>query len=474
MFFGRQAQLDELNNAYASGKLEIAVVYGRRRTGKTALISEFTRDKKAIYFIGAETNGKGNLEEFSRTITAQSRKERQEIIYRSFSAALEQVFEMSRQERLILVIDEYQFIDRSAQKFADDLGKVAAKYGNRSKLMIIICGSSMPYMQKNLLDGDWPLSQLVSCRIKVDPFDFADTCRYLGGFSSADKALLYGVTGGMPCYLEQIDACRSVEENIKAMFLTSGSAFCEEPENLIRREVREPALYNAILTAIAGGACHMKDISAKVEEETGVCDKYLKNLIAFELVRREIPYGEKASRKTRYTVSDHMFRFWYRFVPENRSAIACGNTDKAFEGIKPGLYGTYMEDVFKEICRRYINKVILNASAGEVELLPGRWWGTDPNTGMPAEVDIMLRQDGGRLLLGSCCWEDKKTGINDMETLIWKSRMFREENIQLYLFSRCGFTDRCKEVAGEIGNIKLVTYDGIIREMLAEKKLPSH
>ena len=467
MFFGRQAQLDELNNAYASGKLEIAVVYGRRRTGKTALINEFIRDKKAIYFIGAETNGKGNLEEFSRTITAQSRKERQEIIYRSFSAALEQVFEMSRQERLILVIDEYQFIDRSAQKFADDLGKVAAKYGNRSKLMIIICGSSMPYMQKNLLDGDWPLSQLVSCRIKVDPFDFADTCRYLGGFSSADKALLYGVTGGMPCYLEQIDACRSVEENIKAMFLTSGSAFCEEPENLIRREVREPALYNAILTAIAGGACHMKDISAKVGEETGVCDKYLKNLIAFELVKRETPYGEKSSRKTRYIVSDHMFRFWHRFVPENRSAIVCGNTDKVFDNIKTEFYGTYMENVLKEICRQYIGKVIWADFDGDRNLIPGHWWGLDMTTGMSAEIDIMLKNDDGILLLGMCRWSEEKMGVEDMETLIWHSRMFKEEKKRLYLFSKGGFTERCIEAAKDIGNIKLKTYDDIFKEIMA-------
>lgn len=100
-------------------------------------------------------------------------------------------------------------------------------------------------------------------------------------------------------------------------------------ENLLKQEVREPALYNAIITAIATGASRLSEISTKVGEGTGVCSTYLKNLIGLGLVQKETPYGEKNSRKSIYRIDDNLFRFWYRFVPENNSIIARGAVDLA-------------------------------------------------------------------------------------------------------------------------------------------------
>lgn len=126
---------------------------------------------------------------------------------------------------------------------------------------------------------------------------------------------MYGIAGGTPQYLLQINDKLSIADNIKKTYLNPNSALFEEPENLLKQEVREPALYNAIITAIAAGASRMSEISGKVGENTNICSAYVKNLMSLGIIEKEMPYGEKASRKAIYSIADNMFRFWYRFVP---------------------------------------------------------------------------------------------------------------------------------------------------------------
>ena len=185
-----------------------------------------------------------------------------------------------------------------------------------------------------------------------------------------------GIAGGTPQYLLQMDDGLSVEENIKNTFLNPTSSLFEEPENLLKQEVREPALYNAIITAIATGASRMSEISTKVGEDTSVCATYLKSLKALGLIRKETPYGEKASRKSIYSIDDNMFRFWYRFVPENNSVIVRGAADLAYKRIEPYL-SDYMGKVFEEICKQYLWRLLLNGESPVEFKELGRWWGTD-------------------------------------------------------------------------------------------------
>ena len=116
----------------------------------------------------------------------------------------------------------------------------------------------------------------------------------------------------------------SVEDNIKNTYLNPISFLYEEPTNLLKQEVREPAIYTAIITAIATGSSRMSEISSKVGEDTNVCTNYIKNLMNLGIVQKETPYGEKVSRKSIYSIEDNMFRFWYRFVLDNNSIIARG------------------------------------------------------------------------------------------------------------------------------------------------------
>ena len=414
MFIGRTRELDTLNKLYDSDKFEFAVLYGRRRVGKTALISEFIRGKKAIYFMGVESNEKQNLENFSQSIMEFCSGNIMQTSFWSLQAALEYVFELARDEKLILAIDEYPYIARASKSFASTLQMLIDRYKDTSKLMLILCGSSMAYMEDHVLSYKAPLYGRRTAQMKILPFDFAETCAYFRKFSPEDMALIYGIVGGTPQYLLQMDEQISVEENIKNTFLNPSSSIFEEPENLLKQEVREPALYNAIITAVASGASHMAEISTKVGEETSVCTRYLKNLVGLGIVRKETPYGEKESRKSLYVIADNMFRFWYRFIPDNNSIISRGAADLAYQRIAPHL-SDYMGKVFEDICMQYLWKRLLDGKSQVLFSDLGRWWGNDPKSRSQTEIDIMGEQDKTTALFGECKWTNENIDVGILD-----------------------------------------------------------
>ncbi len=461
MFIGRERELNALEKLYTSNKFEFALIYGRRRVGKTALINQFLGDKKAIYFMGVESNAKQNLENFSKNIIEYSSGIETETSFLSFQAALEYVFKLAEKERLILAIDEYPYVARSSKSLASTLQLLIDKYKDSSKLMLILCGSSMSYMEDHVLAYKAPLYGRRTAQMKILPFDFEETCRYFKKLSNEDKALIYGVVGGTPQYLLQMNDALSVEDNIKNTFLNPISFLYEEPINLLKQEVREPAIYTAIITAIAAGASRMSEISSKVGEDTNVCSTYIKNLMNLGIVQKETPYGEKASRKSIYSIEDNMFRFWHRFVLDNNSIIARGATDLVYKRIEPNL-SDYMGKVFEDICKQYLWKQLLIGKCPVEFTSLGRWWGNDPIEKRQAEIDIMGEQDKDTALFAECKWTNEKVDLNVLETLAKRSRMFSYKNIHLYLFSKSGFTKGCIDEANRMGDVTLVSYADIV------------
>ena len=457
MFIGRGRELSALERLYKSDKFEFAVIYGRRRVGKTALINKFIDDKNAIYFMGVESNAKQNLENFSKSIMEYVSGTEIDSIFSSFQSALEYVFRLAEKERIILAIDEYPYVARSSKSLASTLQLLIDKYKDKSKLMLILCGSSMSYMEDHVLAYKAPLYGRRTAQMKLSPFDFEETCRYFKNFSDEDKALIYGVVGGTPQYLLQIDDNLSVEENIKNTFLNPVSFLYEEPINLLKQEVREPAIYTAVIAAVATGASRMSEISGKVGEDTDVCSMYLKNLINLGIVQKETPYGEKASRKSVYSIEDNMFRFWYRFVFENNSIIARGAADLVYKRIEPQL-SDYMGKVFEEICRQYLWKQLLSGNCPVEFSSLGRWWGNNPKEKRQEEIDIMGEQDKNTALFAECKWTNEKVDLGVLETLVKRSNLFSYKTKHYYLFSKSGFTKGCIDKAYEMGNVSLVKY----------------
>lgn len=457
MFYGREKELLQLNKLYLSGKFEFAVIYGRRRVGKTAIISEFIKDKKCIFFTGVESNKKQNLENLSASILDLAIGISAKTSFMDFQGAIEYAFELAKEERIVFVIDEYPYVAKTDKSLASTLQLLIDKYKDKSKLFLILCGSSMSYMQDKVLAYKAPLYGRRTAQFKIEPFGFFEAIHCLKNFSKEDKAVAYGVMGGTPQYLLQINDELSIEENIKSIFLNPNSAIFEEPVNLVKQEVREPAIYNATISAIANGASKMSEISSKVGEDTSICSSYIKNLISLGILKKEAPFGEKSSKKAIYAIEDNMFRFWYRFVPGNASAIMRGAKDFVYEKIESEISG-YMGHIFEEICKEYLWNMLISGESPIAFDDMGRWWGTNHKTRKQEEIDI-IAANKTEAIFCECKWKNEKIDLGVIEKLIEKSNLFSFKNKYFYIFAKNGFTKSCTEFAKTMGNLKLVRYE---------------
>ncbi len=465
MFIGREKELSALNRLYHSDQFEFAVIYGRRRVGKTAIINEFAAEKPAICFTGVETNERQNLENFSKCILEFVMQKSADTSFPSFQAALEYVFELAKERRIVLVIDEYPYVAKASRSLASTLQLFIDKYKDTSRLFLILCGSSMSYMEDQVLAYKAPLYGRRTAQLKVQPFEFREACQCFRKLSDQDKALAYGIAGGTPQYLLQINDRLSMEDNIKNMYLNPASSIYEEPQNLLKQEVREPAVYNAIIAAVAAGYTKMSEIATKVGEDTSVCATYIKNLISLGIVKKDMPFGEKSTRKTIYSIEDNMFRFWYRFVPGNISIISRGAADLAYSRIRPHL-SDYMGGVFEEICRQYLWFLLLNGKCAIDFTDIGRWWGTNAKTRQQIEIDIMGTADKNTVLFGECKWTNEKVDLGILEGLVEKSAVLCYQNRSYYLFAKTGFTKGCIDKANEMGNVTLISYEEMLGSLL--------
>jgi len=332
MFIGRQRELDNLNQRFQNGKFEFAVMYGRRRVGKTTLINEFVKDKEVIFYTGIEGNEKENLEGLSKSIYSLSQDFAEaSSSFAGFQVALETAFKIAEKRRIVFVIDEYPYIASSYKAISSILQILIDRNKDTSKMFLILCGSSLSFMENQVLGYKSPLFGRRTCQFKITPFDFFEIMDYYNKFSETDLAIIYGITGGIPLYMSLMDDNLSVEENIKENFLVPNSYMFEEPTNLIKQECRDPAQYKSIIKAIATGSSRMSEICSKIGLDTGLATSYLNKLISLGIVKKEMPFGTESSRKTIYALEDSMFRFWYRFIPDNLATINRGLTNGVYK-----------------------------------------------------------------------------------------------------------------------------------------------
>ena len=462
MFIGRKTELNKLNEMYSSNQYECAIIYGRRRVGKTTLIKEFIKDKKAVYFLAREADGAINLTGFSNdvhAITAQGL--RGNSFFADWEKALDYIYNVSKDERLILVIDEYPYL---AGGFRSISSILQAHIDNRlkdSKLFLILCGSSMSFMENQVLGYKSPLYGRRTAQFKITAFNFFDSMQFFNAFEKEDKAILYGVTGGIPEYLNKINPDKTVKENIIGLFLTPSGHLFEEPSNLLKQELREPAVYNGIIEAIAEGASRLNEIATKCGIESNKCAKYLKSLISLGIVRKEYPVTEASTKKSIYLLDDMMFRFWYRFVFSNMSGVASGLGNAIYDAEVHENISAYMGLVFEEICKQYLieeaKKNTLPFLIGKI----GKWWGNNPKKKRQEEIDILAyRKDSA--IFGECKWTNSLVDIDVLFDLQAQIEWFPYQNKWLWLFAKKGFTERLIKEAEKHGNIRLVTFNEMI------------
>lgn len=458
MFIGRTRELSELNRLYDSGKFEMPVIYGRRRVGKTRLITEFAKGKRAIYFQARRTNAEANLNMLSAAVLSQI-PDAAGASYRTYDEVFNVLAKIARDERLVMVIDEYPYLAESYPEISSLLqDRIDHVFAPDTQLMLILCGSSLSFMEEQVLGYESPLYGRRTAQFKIEPIDFFTTLEAWSGMTLEDAAICYGMTDGVPAYVEKIDPTASLEENITRQFLDPSGYLFEEPGNLLLQECRNPEQYDAIVQAIAQGRSKVSEIASATGIAASNTKGYLDKLASLGIVERELPLNETSNKRAVYSLADQMFRFWYRFVPQNIGLIQNEMSSLAYQRIEPYL-SDYMGPVFELICRQF---VYVLAKAGKLDVVPaklGRWWGTDNRTRRQEEIDLIADDAEGSAIFMECKWRNEPVGEDVLDTLVNRSEMFARTKREYIIFAKRGFTQGCVDAASRRGDTKLYTLE---------------
>lgn len=426
-FYCREEELRKLNARYENEEFECLIIYGRRRVGKTALINKFCADKPTIFFSALITTGKENLKALSKAIMSYEKPDA--VVapeFKSYDDALAEITELAREQRLVFVIDEYPYLAKAKPAISAMLQHLIDHQWSQGKLYLILCGSSMSFMENQVLGQESPLYGRRTGQFKIEPLNYKETAVFHPELTYEDNALIYGITGGVP------------------------------HSNLLKQELREPAIYNAIIKAIAEGSSRAADICGKVQETSTTVLKYLKTLMELGIVKKETPLTEKAGRKTIYLLADNFFRFWYKFVPNNANAIDSGRIARIYSQTVKRYFSDYMGLVFEKMCQDYL---LYYAKSVPIELVDiGQWWGTDAQKKKQVQIDIVatgITPDA--YIIGSCKYRNEKIGLDELELLRDYARVFgKGTKYYFYIFSKGGFTEGLLQAA-QRGEVTLVT-----------------
>ena len=476
MFIGREKELRFLQDKYDEKKGQLIVLYGRRRVGKTETLREFCRDKPHLFFFCTQTTDRVQLARFSSQILREDIPAKQYLSeFADWEKAFRAILDLPYGEKKkLIVIDEFPYMckgNKSIPSILQNLWDMELKDGN---VMIVLCGSAMSFVEKELLAEKNPLYGRATGIYKMTEMGFYEAARFFPDYSERDKVLAYAVLGGIPHYLNQFRPELSVQENIKRNILTKGSVLYSEVDFLLHQELREPPIYNAIIEAVALGSTKLNDISQKsLLEDTSKTSVYLKNLIELGIVRREfsVDAGTKekanANRGT-YRLTDHFFRFWYAFGFANLSQLEDGDVEGVYEYlVRPALH-EFASSVFEDVCREFVRELQKKNALPFRYARMGRWMGKttvrDKNAenGLrmaETEIDLLgISRDEKEYLVGECKF--KHSPFVYAEYLDTKAKLTpQKEKAKFYyaLFSESGFDD--KIMAEAQGSESLCLYD---------------
>lgn len=440
-FYDREAELDALETAYASPEAEYFVVYGRRRIGKTALLKEFCEDRPHIYFLAAQESEQRQREKFVEQIAAHVDERPPRI--EGWEDALAYLAGKLQDERLLVVIDEFPYLVAENDSLPSYFQSFIDEQLSGTDSMLVLCGSSVSTMESEVLGHESPLHGRRTGQIDLQPFSFRDA-REVITYEFEDAVQSFSVTGGTAMYLTQFDYDRSLGENIQQEILSPTAMLYNEPEFLLRTELRSPARYLSILEAIATGHTTPNEIAGATGVGSGPLSKYLQTLRRLRLITRETPVtaSSKQSKRSRYTVDDEFLRFWFRFVEPNRSSIEEAPSMVYNGTIEPGL-PDHVSSTFEDICQEAVWEAVRQGVIGPYADI-GRWWYGEQ------EIDIVgLSPGDDRILFGECKWTADPVGYGLVDSLTEKAADVRwgpsDRTEEFALFSRSGFVDGLAE-----------------------------
>ena len=470
MFIGRKRELASLKEFYDRDGIGMTVIYGRRRIGKSTLIAEFVRDKKNIFYTATKVGKARNLELFSRQVTDLFMPGVENISFHTTEAVFDFIDKNIGNDKVVLVIDELPYWAERDEALLSIMQKYIDTVWNDKNLKIILCGSALSFMEKKVLSEKSPLFGRRDSQIRLEAFNYLDAAKFVPDYSCEDKAICYGITGGVARYLSMIDPSKSIDENIARLFFRTDGYLYDETRNLLTQEFTDIAIVNNIIEQIASGENTLNTIAGKIGEKEPTVLYSLDKLTNVGLVeKKKCITDEKNKKKTQYVLKDYMFKFWYEFIPKATSVIEMGQGELYYQkAVKPVLH-SFMGAVFEDMCRYYTLKQGITGEYGCFLTSVGSWWGTENITdendnirAQSADIDVVaISEIDKKAVIGECKFKNEKIDKGIYETLIRRGKLIAAKyKVSKYIFfSLSGYTDWFKDLRDE--DVLLLTLDSL-------------
>lgn len=459
-FIDREDEMNTLKAEYEKEGASLVILYGRRRVGKTTLISEFIKDKKALFFLASQESEVQNRNLFKEKAAEFINSD---LLRNASVSDWDTIFKAIADTRFetkpIIVIDEFQYIGKSNEAFPSIFQRIWDELLKDISVMVILCGSLITMMEEQTLKYSSPLygRRTAQIRLKQIPFSYYE--KFFSNKSERELVEMYSVTGGVPKYIESFGQEKDIYDAIQKHVLNPSSYLYDEPHFLLQQEVTEIGSYFSLIKAIAAGNSKLSAIAAALElPQTGLT-KYIKTLVDMDILEREVPITEEKpdkSKKGLYKIKDNYIKFWFAFIYPNMSFLESGNTKIVMDKIRKSFISNQVSFVYEDICRQKMWQMNVNQAWPFYFSKVGRYW--DNNT----EVDIAaLDTEGKNLIVGECKYWKETVGINIMLELEEKAKEInwnkQTRNTWYVLFSINGYTPELEQLAKERTDV-ILTY----------------
>ena len=396
-FIGRKSELDRLTKLYSKDEFGAALIYGRRRIGKSELIKESIKKSKmkSLYYVCSETQERTNVDALSSIVSKTFNLPKM-----SFSNAvelLEFIFEKSNTESFIFVLDEYPYLRNKVEGLDSILQSLIDRYKDTSKMKFILCGSFVEVM-KSLLEKNNPLYGRFNASLNLKQMDYYESSLFYPSFSNEDKVKLYSVFGGIPYYNREIDPNMTVEENIINLIAAPSARFIDEVDNYLKTEISKIENANEVFDAMSRGFSRFKDIQDQSYVSSGpTLIDILKKLINMDVVVKEAPINdENNTKKAGYYISDNMSRFYFRYINRYRSYMNVLDSKFFFkEFIKEDFESQFVPNRFEEICRQYLIEMNKIGKINPPFFKIGKYYYNLPKEHKNGEFDVVTEDKNG-------------------------------------------------------------------------------
>ena len=441
-FIGRTADLAFLEKCYARPSAQLVFLYGRRRVGKTECLRQFSREKPCVWYSCTKETDALQLRGFSRRLLEFSPGlSRYMDSFPTWRDAFGAIPDLEMGEKKLVIIDEFPYAALGNAALPSILQNVWDETLSHENVMIVLCGSSVGFMEDELLSEKNPLYGRATGVWKMEPMEFSEAVGFFPSMSPQEQLEAYGILGGIPHYLRQFDPGSSIGENVCENVLSRGCALYTEADFLLRQELREPAVYNAVLGAVAAGETSLNGIAQRSLLDTRTANTYLKRLQELRIVTREFSVGAGGQERSKqgrglWRISDNFIAFWYAAAQPWISELDAGGVDMVWERMIAPRLNALLSHAFEDVCLQWLRRKNLSGGLPFFARSMGRWWSG------AKEIDLVALGQGDEHLLCECKFKNAPVGSALLRELREKEREdFPRGEGWLWLFSKSGFSD---------------------------------